>query len=123
VQCTPPRATLAYKLKAGGDVMARAKFEAALKVLVNARIPALKAEIARANAVREAGLSLATEAGGALEGAFEAVVKADSSLRLKVGVLCAVDELPKVGAVINSSADALKTQIDAAVAVMAKIKA
>lgn len=123
VQCTPPRAALAYKLKAGGNAVARAKFEGALKLLVNSRIPALKAELARGKTVRQAGLDLAADAGGALKAGFNATVKGDSSLRVKVGVLCAVDELEEVGDVIESSADKLKTQIDVATAVMAKIKA
>jgi hypothetical protein len=125
VQCTPPRVTFAYKLKAatGAEVQVRAKFEAALKLLVNSRIPALKAELARAGKVREAGLGLASSAGSALEAGFNEAVDGDSSLRVKVGVLCAVDELDEVGAVIESSANSLKTQIDVTTAVMGKIKA
>lgn len=124
VQCTPPRVALSYKLKATGtaqaDILARAKFEAALKVLVSTRLPALKASLARADSVVDAGADLVASAGGALKGAFEAGAK--GSVRVQFGLACGVAELPKVKTVIDSSTTKLKTQIDAAAKITSMLK-
>jgi hypothetical protein len=124
VQCTPPRVGISYKLKATGtaqaDILARAKFEAALKILVSTRLPALKASLAKADSVVGAGADLATAANGALKGAFEAA--AEGSVRVKFGIGCAVLELPKVKTVIDKSTTNLKTQIDAAAKVTSMLK-
>lgn len=122
VQCTPPRASLSYKLKAGVDAMAQAKFEAALKVLVNSRIPALKAAVAKANSVTSAGKDLGAAATGAVKGAFEAATDSNVSVRVIFGLSCASTELPKVQAVIEKSTTNLKTQLDAAAKVTGMLK-
>jgi hypothetical protein len=116
IQCTPPRMSLSYKLKvaAGAEIQARAKFEAALKTLVNTRLPALRAEIARGNSVSSAGADLVTAAGAAVSGSIETTIKGDASFRAKFGLACAVKELPKVKTVIDKSTNELKAQLDAA---------
>jgi hypothetical protein len=120
VECTPPRVSLSYKLKAGVDVMAQAKFEAALKTLVSARLPALKASLAKADSVAKAGVDLSASATGALDGAFKAAT--GGSIRVQFGLTCAVGELPKVKTVIEKSTTGLKAQIDAALKVTSMLK-
>jgi hypothetical protein len=112
VTCTPPRVALQYKIKAGLDAMARAKFEAALKVLIDARLPALKAEVAKANSVVKAGGDLSAAAGGALEGAFD--VAGRGSLKTQFALGCALGELEDVGKVVSGATSTLNTQIEAA---------
>jgi hypothetical protein len=115
VQCTPPRLALTYKLKAGVDAMAQAKFEAALKTLASIRLPALLAEIKRGNSVGDAGASLIASAGGAVTAAFtDRSADAKLSVKSKFGLVCAGKELPKVGAVINKSTTDLTAQLKAA---------
>lgn len=122
VQCDPPRASLTYKLKAGVDAMAQAKFEAALKLLVSSRLPALKAAIAKANSVSSAGADLVTAAGDAVKSAVETATDSKFNVRVVFGLSCASAELPKVQAVIKKSTDSLKTQLDAAAKVTAMLK-
>jgi hypothetical protein len=112
VNCTPPRVALQYKLKAGLDAMASAKFEAALKLLVNSRLPALKAEVAKANSVVKAGGDLSGAANGALKGAFDAAGK--GSLRTQFALGCALGQLGDVGKVVSGATSNLNTQIEAA---------
>jgi hypothetical protein len=120
VQCTPPQVSIDYKLRAaaGAEILARAKFEAALKTLVKTRLPALKAELARGQSVAEAGADLIASAGGSLKAGLETAADADVGLKVKVGLLCAAAELDEVEAVIDGSAAKLKTQVDAATSVM-----
>lgn len=120
VQCTPPRVSVVYKLKAGVDAVAQAKFEAALKTLVSVRLPALKASLAKADSVGKAGADLVSSASGALDGAFKAAAK--GSVRVQFGLGCAVAELPKVKTVVDKSTNDLKAQIDAAAKVTSMLK-
>jgi hypothetical protein len=117
VQCTPPRLAVTYKLKAGVDAMAQARFSAALKTLINVRLPALNAEIKRGQTVRDAGAGLVASASGAVSGAFTATVNdANSklSLKTKFGLGCALKELPKVEAVVSKATTDLSAQLKAA---------
>jgi hypothetical protein len=124
IQCTPPRVSLRYKLKLaeGADIQVRAKFEAALKTLVNSRLPALKAELARGDSVSSAGADLIAAAGVAVKGSVEAAADANLSLKAKFGLTCAVKELPKVKTVIDKSTNELKAQLDAATKVTGMLK-
>jgi len=117
VQCTPPRLAVSYKLKggAGVDLVAQAKFEAALKTLASVRLPALMAEIKRGSTVSDAGAGLVASAGGAVTAAFTTgAADGKLSLKAKFGLKCGLDELPKVGDVITKSTIDLKAQLKAA---------
>jgi hypothetical protein len=107
VQCTPPKLALNYHLKAGVDAMAQAKFEGALKTLVNVRLPALLQASGRADSIAIAGEDLGKAAGDAVKASFDTLASADASLKAKFGVKCAVDELPKVDTAIQSSNERL----------------
>ena len=108
VQCTPPTLALSYKLKAktGADLMAQAKFEGALKTLVNVRLPALLAAYARADSIGKAGTDLAAAAGSAVSASFK-TLSAEGSIKAKFGVTCAFNELPKVDTAIQDSSERL----------------
>jgi hypothetical protein len=110
VQCTPPRVAITYKLKAGLDAVARAKFEAKLKTLIDVRIPALKAKLAQADSVVKAGAGL----GGAAATSLKAAFKPTGELQTTFMLGCALAELDDVGAIIKSSTDNLNAQISAA---------
>jgi hypothetical protein len=118
VQCTPPRAAITYKFKAGLDAMARAKFEAKLKTLIDVRIPALKAKLAQADSVAKAGAGLSGAAAGSLQAAF----KPNGEIQTQFMLTCAVGQLPAVGTVIKSSTDKLNEQISAAGKVTSMLK-
>jgi hypothetical protein len=109
VQCTPPKLELSYKLKAktGADLVAQAKFEGALKGLVNVRLPALLQASARADSIATAGEDLVVAAGAAVKGSFDTLAKADASVKAKFGVTCAFNELPKVDDAIKTSNERL----------------
>jgi hypothetical protein len=83
-------------------------------------LPALKASLAKADSVVDAGADLVGSANGALKGAFEAAAK--GSVRVQFGLACGVAELPKVKTVVEKSTANLKTQIDAAAKITSMLK-
>jgi hypothetical protein len=87
--------------------MAQAKFEGALKSLVNVRLPALLQVSARADSIATAGEDLVVAARDAVKGSIATLAKADASVKAKFGVKCAFDELPKVEDAIKTSNDRL----------------
>jgi hypothetical protein len=115
VQCTPPHVAFNYKLKASiaGDIKARVKFEAALKALIDVRLPALKAALKRSDLVVSAGADLSAAAGGALKSAVN-TAQANAGVRVKVGLGCALLALPDVSKVVDGSTANLKRSVDAA---------
>lgn len=112
VECTPPRVTIAYKLKAGVNADAQARFEAGLKNL-QVRLPALLAAIGKASAVVDAGKGLTTDAKGALTAGVKAAALAAGKGDLKVlfGLQCAAKELGNVGTAIKGSSDRLAASV------------
>ncbi len=115
VQCTPPRIAVNYRLKAGAgvDVAAQAKFVAGLKNL-QVRLPALLASIEQAKTVANAGDGLGAAATGAVKTGIKGALTADASLKVQIGVACAVTELGNVGTALSSSTDELTAQLAAA---------
>jgi hypothetical protein len=107
VQCTPPTLALNYRLKAGVDAMAQAKFEGALKTLVHVRLPALLQASGRADSIATAGDNLGAAAGAAVKASFDTLASANASLKAKFGVTCAVNELPNVDKAIQSANERL----------------
>jgi hypothetical protein len=114
VECTPPRVAIAYKLKAGVNADAQAKFEAGLKNL-QVRLPALLAAIGKANAVVDAGKGLTSDGKAAVEGGITAASSAAAKGDLKVifGLKCAAKELGNVGGAIKGSSDRLAASVKA----------
>jgi hypothetical protein len=117
VQCTPPTLQASYRLKAGVDAMAQAKFEAGLKTLISARLPALTAALKKGQSVGEAGEDLAVAAKGAVKTSINAALKGDLGIRALFGLGCAAGELPDVEMAIEDSADRLNDNLTAAIGV------
>jgi len=118
VQCTPPQLNVNYRLKAGVDAMAQAKFEGALKTLIRVRLPALLQITARGNAVGEAGEELGLAAGAAVKASVDAL-RGDAGIRAKFGLGCALGELPEVKAALATSGDRLVDNLNDSAAVSA----
>jgi hypothetical protein len=119
VQCTPPTLAARYKLKAGVDVMAQAQFEAALKTLVTARLPALVAALERGKSIGEAGEDLSVAAGAAVKASVTAATKLDAGVRVWFGLGCAAKELPKVEMALSDSSDRLVDALNAGATITA----
>ena len=122
VQCTPPSVAVNYRLKAvaAADVMAQARFEAALKTFAKVRLPALLAATARAKVIAEAGEDLGVAAEGAVKGSFKAI-EASGKLKLKFMLACALNELPKAADAVSESADRLTDSLNDSIAVTSAI--
>ena len=117
VECTPPRLSIDYQLKAGAsvDLKAQAKFVAGVENL-KVRLPALLASLENARLVAEAGVDLTTEASGALNAGIKTATKAALAGDLKVvfGLQCAVGQVGKVGGAISGAASGLKASLTGA---------
>lgn len=117
VQCTPPRLAASYRLKAGVDAMAQARFEAGLKTLISVRLPALTAAIKKGQSVGDAGEDLAVAAQTAVKTSIDAAAKGDLGIRAGVGLRCALGQLPDVEMAVSESADRLTDNLNAGIAV------
>jgi hypothetical protein len=125
VQCTPPRVAFNYRIKAGLKLEDQLRFEAALKSLINVRVPALKAALKRSDYVNDAGADLATAAGDALKGAVDAARnKSGVDLKVAFGLGCAADVLRSgtVNDIVNGSTANLNRSVDAAGNINAALK-
>jgi hypothetical protein len=114
VQCTPPKLALSYKLKAGVDAMAQARFEGALKTLVSVRLPALLQASARAKFVAQAGEGLAASATAAVKDSVNGALGGNLSIKATFGLGCALKELPKVKTSLSASSERLTKDLMAA---------
>jgi hypothetical protein len=122
VQCTPPALAVNYRLKAvaAADVMAQARFEAALKTFAKVRLPALVAATARAKLIAQAGEDLT----GAAEVAVKASVdklKGSAGIKAKFTLVCALEQLPEVTDAVAESADRLTDSLNDSIAVTSAI--
>jgi hypothetical protein len=105
VECTPPSLDLQYQFSATATAETQAEFEAFL-VGFKASFSAIVADLEQSKVVLQAGVDIGTNATGAVTDAVNAVdVKA--SLKVDVGVTCALAELPKVADALSKSTDAL----------------
>jgi hypothetical protein len=114
VECTPPRVSIDYSLKASLSADASAKFTAALKNL-EVRLPALLASIKKASLVADAGAGLADDASGTVKGAVMSAsdAAAQGNLRVLFGLKCAVGQLDDVGMVIDDATARLSDDVTA----------
>jgi hypothetical protein len=116
VECTPPSIDISYQFDASLDAAAKAQAQAefeAFLVTFRASFGAILAELKKADVVLKAGAEIAGSAEGAVTDAVEAIdVKA--SLKVSVGVGCALLELPKVAAVISGATTELEASVSAA---------
>jgi hypothetical protein len=114
VECTPPRVSIDYSLKASVSADVKAKFTAGLKNL-EVRLPALLASIKKAKLVADAGTGLAADATGAVKGAVNTAASAAGAgnLRVGFGLLCALGQLDDVGMAIDDSTSRLTGDLSA----------
>ncbi len=112
VECTPPRVAASFKLKAGLDASAQASFEAAVKNLVELRLPRILASVKKAEFVVDAGAELTASATGAIKGAL-GELDGGANLRVVFGLQCALGQLDAVGSTIASASGRLQGNITA----------
>jgi hypothetical protein len=118
VECTPPRLAIKYKLKAGVDAEAQAKFVAGIENL-KVRLPALLAATANAELVADAGEGLISDAGAAFSAGAKvfADATADGNLRVVGGLICASGEVGKIPNVLKDASAELAASLKAAAGV------
>lgn len=100
VQCFPPSLDVQFNFAAGVDAQAQAEFKAWLKVF-KTRFAAMLAAQAKLEFVGEAAVDAGGAGVGAVQGAIDATLSGDTSLKAKIGLGCAVTELGEVGGVIS----------------------
>ncbi|HET8934664.1 MAG TPA: hypothetical protein VFN67_14545, partial [Polyangiales bacterium] len=125
VKCTPPRVAFNYHLKASAfaDLKARLRFEAALKSLIDVRLPALKVAVARSKSVSEAGADLSAAATGAFKDAVaQAKGKSGVDVKFVFGLGCAAEQLDDVKKIIDDSTKAVSTSLTAAGKIQTALK-
>jgi hypothetical protein len=122
VQCYPPSLEITWQWSAEleGDVNAQAEFKAWLEGF-KVRYAALLAALKRAELVAKVGVDLGAAAQGAVKGAVDVAAQGEVTLKVGVGLACAVTELEKVGGVISGAAGKLQGSVQGAVEVTGAI--
>lgn len=116
VECTPPAIDLQYQFAANLDAAAKAEAQAnfeAFLVSFKGSVSAILGQLRQSEFVLKAGADIGANAEGAVSGAIEAI-DVSGSLKVKVGVGCALLELPKVAAAIKDSTANLQASASAA---------
>jgi hypothetical protein len=117
MQCTPPHVAFNYRIKAdlGLSIEEQVRFEAAMKSLIDVRLPALKLAMKRSELVNDAGVGLGAASGGAFKAAIDATRKSSSAdIKVLFGLGCAADQLPNVKRAIDGSTAKLQASMNAA---------
>lgn len=108
VECTPPSLDVSYQFQAGLTAEAQATAQAELEAFLvgfKGSFSVIVAQLKQSDLVIKAGADIAAKGVGAVTGAVEAI-DVTASLKVGVGVGCALAELPKVkDAMAKSTAD------------------
>jgi hypothetical protein len=112
IVCTPPSLSVEFQFAAGLDADAQAEFKAWLEGF-KGRFAAMLAARAKLDFVAEAAVDLVAAAGGAVEGSIDAALGGDLSVKLVVGLACALEELPEVQVVLAEAQGQLTASADA----------
>jgi hypothetical protein len=116
VECTPPSLDISYQFDASltgqAKLDAQANFEAFL-VGFKTSLSNIKAQFDSSGIVLDAGGEIAAKAEGAVKAAVDAI-DVTASLKVSVGVGCALKELPKVADAMQDSTDNLTASAEAA---------
>jgi hypothetical protein len=116
VECTPPSLDLAYqfdaKLTAAARADAQANFEAFL-VGFKGSFSVIVAQLAQSDVVLKAGAEIGSTGVDAVTAAVMAI-DATASLKVGVGVTCALGQLPDVGKAMSTSTKSLTASAKAA---------
>jgi hypothetical protein len=123
MHCTPPRVVARYKSRADASIALaeRARFDGAVKTLTEVRLPALLAESRHGTLVVQAGTDLTAAAQGAVRGSFNEALAGKLSVQEAFGLGCAVNELPKVDAIVSESNNRLNQSLQASSALTAML--
>ena len=123
MHCTPPRVVARYRARADANISLaeRARFDAAVKLLSEVRMPALLAQRQQGSLVVQAGTELSSAAQGAVKGALNETLSGKLSVQEAFGLGCAVGELPKVDAIVSTSNKRLNQSLDTATALTAML--
>jgi hypothetical protein len=123
MHCTPPRVVARYRARSDASITVaeRARFDSAVKVLAEVRMPALLAQREQGTLVVQAGTELVAAAQGAVKGAVNETLSGKLSVQEAFGLGCASAELPKVDAIINASNKRLNQSLDTATAITAML--
>lgn len=116
VECTPPAIDLQYQFAANLDAAAKAEAQAELEAFLvsfKGSISVIVAQLRQSEFVLKAGADIGANAEGAVSSAIEAI-DVSGSLKVKVGVGCALLELPKVADAIKGSTANLQASASAA---------
>jgi len=116
VECTPPSVDVSYQfdasLKGDAQVKAQAEFEAFL-IGFKASLSNVLAQLKQSDVVLAAGIDIGANGVKAVNAAAVAL-QGDASLKVTIGVGCAIQELDKVGTAMKDSTDKLKGSVSAA---------
>jgi hypothetical protein len=116
VECTPPSVDVSYQFEAGlsatAQADAQAKFEAFL-IGFKASLSNVLAQLKQSDVVLAAGADIGESGVKAVKAAAGAL-KSDASLKVTIGVGCALGELDNVGTAMKDSTSKLKTSVSAA---------
>jgi hypothetical protein len=126
VECTPPSIDVVYKFSAEveADAAAKATAEGELKawlVSFKASMGKITAQIKQGEVVVDAGAGIAAAAGGFVN-SFKATAEAETNLKAKIGLGCALIEFGKVGGVITGATTELQAKLTAAGSMTAALK-
>jgi hypothetical protein len=116
VECTPPSIGVSYQFEAGLTAAAQAEAQANLEAFLvsfKGSMSVIVAQLAQGELVVKAGADIGSKGVAAVQGAVEAI-DVDASLKVGVGVTCALGELPKVAGAMKASTDDLKASVEAA---------
>lgn len=116
VECTPPSIDLQYQFDASLNATAKAEAQAnfqAFLVSFKGSMSVIVAQLAQSKVVLDAGADIAASAEGAVKGAIEAI-DVTASLKVGVGIGCALDELPKAAKLVKDSGTSLQGSVTAA---------
>jgi hypothetical protein len=118
VECTPPRLSIDYELKAGVNAEAQAKFVAGIENL-KVRLPALLASLENANLVVDAGKGLAAGAGASIGAVAEDIgdIATEGDLKAAFGLKCALGQVGEIPGALKGSTDKLTKSVEGALQV------
>jgi hypothetical protein len=118
VECTPPSLSVSFQFAAGLTVEQQAEFKIWLEGF-KVRFAGLLAAQAKLEIVGEAAAGLIGAAGGAVNGAFEAIASDEGSLSFSaiIGIGCAIDQLDAVGSALGEAQGEITASLSATASV------
>jgi hypothetical protein len=121
-ECKPPSLNVSYQLNAAtaGDPMATASFQAWLESFKR-HVSTIAAYEAKVNAMVSVGTDIAANGGRAVKNSIDTQLKGKLTLRVTVGMLCAIPELPHAIGIVNDAVATVTAERNAAVDVLSSV--